>query len=115
MAKADLMAELLCNQQPHQIRVKLLNNKEFITRYNLRSSAIITIGGKIHINQNELLRAVRHVLEKEGSAKISDFDGKKHFVRIDQGHIHLESKSKELEVLLDDFFILSPKHKLIKN
>ncbi len=106
--KTELMAEYLCNHQPHQIRSRLLKDSGFISSYNLRSNAVVTIGGKIHVNQNEMLPAVRHALEHKGSAPLSDVDGKKHFVRLDQGHIHFESSSKELEARLDDFLILSP-------
>ena len=108
MMKADLIAEYLCNHQPYPVRSRLLKDRDFISSYNLRSNAVITIGGKIRVNQNEILPAVRHALEHKGSAPLSDVDGKKHFVRLDQGHIHFESSSKELEARLDNFLILSP-------
>ena len=108
MMEADLIAEYLCNHQPHPVRSRLLKDRDFISSYNLRSNAVITIGGKIHVNQNEMLPAVKHAFEHKGSVSLSDVDGKKHFVRLDQGHIYFESSSKELEVQLDNFLILSP-------
>ena len=108
MMKTDLMGEYLCNHQPHQIRSRLLKDKDFISSYNLRLNAVITIGSKICVNQNEMLPAIRQALEQKGSIPLSDLDGKKHFVRLDQGHIQLESSSKQLEARLDDFLILSP-------
>lgn len=106
--KAELIAKYLCNHQPYPVRSRLLEDKDFISSYNLRPNAVITIGGKIGVNQNELLPAVRHALKNKVSAPLSDVDGKKHFVTFGQGHIHLESSLKELEARLDNFLILSP-------
>jgi len=60
------------------------------------------------VNQNEILPAIRQALEQKRSVSLSDLDGKKHFVRLDQGHLQFESALKELEARLDDFLILSP-------
>jgi len=108
MMKAQLVAEYLCNHQPYQIRSRLLEGNDFISNYNLRPNAVITIGGKIRVNQNEILPAIRKALEQKGPVPLSDLGGIKHFVRLDQGHIQLESSSKELEARLDNFLILSP-------
>ncbi len=106
--KAELIAEYLCNHLPYPVRSRLLEDRDFISSYNLRPTGVITIDGKIRVNQNEMLHAVRYAIEHKGSAPVSDLDGKKHFVRLDQGHIHFESSSKELEARLDNFLILSP-------
>ena len=45
---------------------------------------------------------------KEYNEDFIFLDGKKHFVRLDQGHIRFETKSKELEAILDNLLILSP-------
>ena len=108
MMKAELIAKYLWNHQPYPVRRRLLENKDFISSYNLRPTAVIKIGGKIHVNQNEILPAIRQALEQKRSVPLSDLDGKKHFVRLDQGHLQFESVSKELEARLDDFLILSP-------
>lgn len=108
MMKAELIAKYLWNHQPYPVRRRLLENKDFISSYNLRPNAVIKIGGKIRMNQNEILPAIRQALEQKRSVSLSDLDGKKHFVRLDQGHLHCESASKELEARLDDFLILSP-------
>jgi hypothetical protein len=108
MMKAELIAKYLWNHQPYPVRRRLLENKDFISSYNLRPTAVIKIGGKIHVNQNEILPAIRQALEQKKSVPLSDLDGKKHFVRLDQGHLQFESVSKELEARLDDFLILSP-------
>ena len=108
MMKAELIAKYLWNHQPYPVRRRLLENKDFILSYNLRPTAVIKIGGKIHVNQNEILPAIRQALEQKRSVSLSDLDGKKHFVRLDQGNLQFESASKELEARLDDFLILSP-------
>lgn len=108
MMKAELIAKYLWNHQPYPVRRRLLENKDFILSYNLRPTAVIKIGGKIRVNQNEILPAIKQALEQKRSVSLSDLDGKKHFVRLDQGHLQFESASKELEARLDDFLILSP-------
>ncbi len=108
MMKVELIAKYLWNHQPYPVRRRLLENKDFILSYNLRPTAVIKIGGKIRVNQNEILPAIRQALEQKRSIPLSDLDGKKHFVRLDQGHLQFESASKELEARLDNFLILSP-------
>ena len=112
MMKAELIAKYLWNHQPYPVRRRLLENKDFILSYNLRPTAVIKIGGKIRVNQNEILPAIRQALEQKRSVPLSDLDGKKHFVRLDHGHLQFESVSKELEARLDDFLILSPNHEV---
>jgi hypothetical protein len=108
MMKAELMAEYLCNHQPYPIRNRLLNNKDFISSYNLRPNAILTIGGKVHVNQNDIFLAIKEALKQKGPVSLTDLDGNKHFVKLEQEHIQFESSSKGLKARLDNFFILSP-------
>lgn len=108
MIEAAVIAEYLCNHQPDSIRNRLLKDNDFISKYNLRSNAVITIGGKLHLNQNVLFAAVKRVFKNKGPIPIPDVDGKKHTLRLDQGHIRFESSSKEMKARLDSFLILSP-------
>jgi len=111
MMKEQLLAEYFCNHQPFQVRSRLLEDRDFISSYGLRPNAVITIGGKIRVNQKDFLPAIRKALEKKGQIKFSDLDGKKHIVRLENGHIQVKSSSKELEARLDNFLILSPDRK----
>ena len=63
MIEAAVIAEYLCNHQPDSIRNRLLKDNDFISKYNLRSNAVITIGGKLHLIQNVLFAAVKRVFK----------------------------------------------------
>jgi hypothetical protein len=108
MINMELIAEYLCNHQPYPIRDRLLKDKDFLSHYNLQSNSVIIIGGKIHVDQKILLHAISHAFKNKKSIKLLDLDGKKHFIRIDQGYINLESSEKNLEGRLNHFYFLSP-------
>ena len=103
-----MITEYLCNKQPHSIRSRLLENKDFMLKYDLKPSSVITIAGKIHLNQHVLMRAIRNLFEKKELTHVLDVAGNKHSLNFDQGHISFESASKEVKAELDNFFILSP-------
>ncbi len=108
MIEKPMIAEYLCNHQANSIRNSLLKDNDFISKYDLRPTAVITLGGKVHLNQNALFAAVRRLLNKKEAVPIPDVDGNKHTLSLEQGHIYFESSSKEIKARIDNFLILSP-------
>jgi len=103
-----MIAERLCNNQPYSIRYRLLKDEDFISKYDLKRSEVITIAGKIHLNLHILILAIKHLFEKKESTHIPDVEGNKHSLNFGQGHINFESASKEIKARIDNFYILSP-------
>lgn len=108
MTLSPMIAEHLCNKQPYSILNRLLNNEEFISKYDLKPGVGITIAGKIHLNQHVLIRSIKHLFEKKEVVRIQDVDGNKHSLNLDQDHINFESASKEIKARIDNFYLLSP-------
>lgn len=72
MTNPKLVAEYLCNREPHPVRARLLNDKAFLTRYDLSPRTVLTVAGVVPIDLYDLIISTRQVLISRAGQQIKD-------------------------------------------
>lgn len=107
-----LLAEHITNSLPPSIRTHLIADAEFGERYGLRASTLITMGTLGTIDQRQLFATARLALTSNERQEITNLDGAKVCLTVEDDGIALRSSANEGQypiARLDDLFILSPR------
>lgn len=81
--KAAIFAEYLRSLQPLHVRNRLLHDQTCDARFGLVSRMVITLGGVVHVDQQELVAAARQALVSQGTAPLMDVEGHEMVVQVE--------------------------------
>lgn len=106
-----LMARHLCELLPSQIQTRLFGDHAFVSQYGRLSRTVLTIGGRVSIDQHELIAATRRLLAGQANQKLKDIAGNQLAVMLDHSTVVLkvgEGADPEKQIALADLAVLSP-------
>ncbi|MGE0469952.1 MAG: hypothetical protein AB7L09_13385 [Nitrospira sp.] len=106
-----LIARHLCELLPAQIQTRVFGDHAFVSQYGRLSRTVLTIGGKVSIEQYQLVAAARRLLAGQGDQKLKDISGNHHTVMMDRGAVILKmlgEKDQEQHIALSGLAVLSP-------
>lgn len=106
-----LIARHLCELLPSQIQIRIFEDPAFVSQYGRLSRTILTLGGRVSIDQHELIAAARRLLASQVAQKLKDISGNQLAVMLDRNTVVLkveEEKDQELQIALADLAVLSP-------
>lgn len=106
-----LIARHLCELLPAQIQTRVFEDHAFISQHGRLSRTALTIGGRVSIDQHELVAAARRLLAGQGDQKLKDISGNHLTVLMDQSTVVLKvlgEKDQEQQIALPDLTVLSP-------
>jgi len=106
-----LIARHLCELLPMQIQARVLGDHTFVSQYGRLSRTVLTIGGRVSIDQHVLVEAARRLLAGQGDQKLKDISGNQLTVMLDHSAVVLKmvgQKDQEQLIALTDLSVLSP-------
>lgn len=106
-----LIARHLCELLPKQIQARVLGDHAFVSQYGRLFRTALTIGGRVSVDQHELVAAARRLLGGQGNQKLKDISGSQLSVMLDHGTVVLKvvgQKDQEQLIALPDLSVLSP-------
>lgn len=106
-----LIARHLCELLPSQIQTRIFGDHAFVSQYGRLSRTVLTIDGRVSIDQHELVAAARRLLAGQGDQKLKDTSGNQLTVTLDRSTVVLKvlgEKDQEQQIALPDLAVLSP-------
>lgn len=106
-----LIARHLCELLPSQIQTRLFVDHAFVSQYGRLSRTAVTIGGRVSIDQRELVATARLLLAGQANQKLKDISGNQVTIMLDRSTVVLKvlgEKGQEQQISLPDLAVLSP-------
>ena len=106
-----LIARHLCDLLPTQVKTRVLGDHAFVSQYGRLSRTALTIGGRVSIDQHELVATARLLLASQVTQKLKDISGNQLAVMLDPHTVVLKvlgEKDQGQEIALNDLAVLSP-------
>ena len=106
-----LIARHLCELLPSLIQTRVFGDHAFVSQYGRLSRTALTIGGRISVDQHELVTAARRLLAGQANQELKDLSGNQLTVKFDRSTVVLKvfgENDQEQQIALPDLTILSP-------